>query len=356
MNKCYEVLGVPKTASQEDIQKAYRQKAKEHHPDRNPGDADAQRRFREIQEAYDTLSDPIKRNQYDRVGNSMHFRSHGSGFDPTMNPFADMMSEMFKNPTFQGRNLQMRLDVSFEEAFTGCVKEVNIKVKNRCVTCNGHGQTSTESCSLCSGQGFVNVNNAPFEIRTGCPNCNSTGKINLKPCSDCNSTGNLPGYREKKINIQIPSGIDNGAVIRIKAEGEESVRGGGRPGDLLVHIVVPEHPIYRRQGADLIVDIPVSYAELALGSEISLPYFQGEKLSLKVPAGTQSHSKLKLTGKGGVLPNGLIGDLIVTLKVETVKNPDENYLKILEQLATLEKNHVDSRRAAWQKKIDSTTT
>lgn len=351
MKDLYEVLGVPKTATKEEITKAYRKGAKAHHPDVNPGDPDAARRFRELQEAYDILNDPVKRDQYDRGGRSMNFQSRGPG-----NPFEDIVNEMFRQSTFQGRNVQVKLDLTFEEAFIGCNKEITLRVRNRCNTCNGQGQTSTEICKLCSGQGFVNVPDAPFDIRTSCPACNATGRTNLQNCTDCHGSGNVPGYKEKKITVVVPAGVDNGAVIRIKGEGEESIRTGGRTGDVLVHLAVGEHHIYRRQGLDLVVDIPVSYTDLALGRDMEIPYLNNEKIVLKIPAGTQSHSKFKLSGKGGSLPNGLIGDLIVTFKVETVKNPTGRYKELLEELAKLEAAQLDARREAWQKKTSSANT
>lgn len=270
-----------------------------------------------------------------------------------MDPFGDMndmMQEMFRQSTFHGRNLQIKLEITFEEAFQGCRKELSLKQRHRCTNCAGHGQTSSDNCNICGGQGFVNVHNAPFEIRTSCQNCNATGKVNVKPCSDCSGTGHLPGYQEKKIEVVVPSGIDNGAIIRVKGEGETSLRGGGRPGDLMVHVVVAEHPIYRKSGTDLLVDIPVSYTNLALGADIEFPHFNNEKIMLRIPPGTQSGSRFKVAGKGGCNPNGILGDLVVTLKVETVKTPDEKYRKVLEELAKFERENLDSRRAAWLKK------
>lgn len=352
MKDLYEVLGVPKTATKDEITKAYRKGAKAHHPDVNPGDPDAARRFRELQEAYDILNDPVKRDQYDRGGRSMHFQSRGDA----PHPFDDIFQEMFRQSTFQGRNIQVKLDLTFEEAFSGCRKDISLKVRNRCNTCNGQGKTSTEMCKLCNGQGFVNVNDAPFDIRTSCPACGATGKANLQNCVDCSGTGNMPGYQEKKIEVVVPAGIDNGAVIRVKGEGEQSLRSGGRAGDVLVHVVVGEHTIYRRQGIDLVVDVPVSYTDLALGREMEIPYLNNEKIVLKIPAGTQSHSKFKLGGKGGNLPNGLVGDLIVTFKVETVKNPTGRYKELLEELAKFEGEHLDARREAWKKKTVTPNT
>jgi molecular chaperone DnaJ len=351
MKDLYAVLGIPKTATKEEITKAYRKGAKTHHPDVNPGDADAARRFGEIQEAYDILSDPNKRAEYDR-GPTMHFRrgnaSPFSGFDP----FAEMAADFFHKSNFRGRNLQVRLELDLYEVYTGCKKQIFLKIKNKCNTCKGQGQTSSENCSHCNGEGFVKVNNAPFEFRTNCTFCNGSGKVNPKPCSDCSGKGTIPGYKEKKIEIEIPCGIDNGMQVRVHGEGEESQK-GGNPGDVIVFIIVKDHPIFTRQGIDLFVDVPVSYTQLALGSDVEIPTLSGDKILLKIPAGTQSHSKFKINAKGLPAPQGVIGDMFVTVKVETPKELTDEYKNALEILRTLEDSQIGPKRTLWQKNAAS---
>lgn len=347
MKDLYAILGVPKNASKDDIVKAYRKGAQQHHPDRNPGDAEAEARFRDIQEAYDILSDQNKRADYDRGGHTMHFRMHGQG-QPFSSNFNDVMSDIFGASKFRGRNLTVRLEINLADAYQGCNKEVLIKVKNSCTSCKGQGQVSNETCASCGGNGFVKIHNAPFEFRQNCPVCNGLGKINPIPCSDCNATGMLSGYKEKKIEVQIPCGIESGMNIRLAGLGEESLR-GGNSGDLIVHVLVNEHEYFQRDGIDLLIDVPLSYSQLMLGTEIEIPTICDEILTCKIPEGTQSHAKFKLGGKGMKLPNGVYGDMIVTVKCETPKNAPQDYMEAVKKLQEFEKKHIGPRRERWNK-------
>ena len=349
MKDLYAILGVPKNASKEDITKAYRKGAQQHHPDRNPGDAEAEVRFREIQEAYDVLGDPAKRQDYDNGGSSMHFRMRGGG-QPFGDHFSDIMSNIFGASSFRGRNLTIRVEISLQEAYSGCKKEINIKVKNTCTTCKGHGQVSNENCASCAGTGFTKINNAPFEFRQNCSVCNGLGKINPIPCNDCKGSGSLSGYKEKKIEVNIPCGVESGMNLRLPGMGEESLR-GGHSGDLIVHVLVNEHEYFHRDGIDLMIDVPLTYSQLALGCEVEIPTICDEILTCKIPEGTQSHTKFKLGGKGMILPNGIMGDMIVTVKMETPKNMTQEYKDAIKTLQEFEKNQVGERRIRWQKII-----
>ena len=352
MKDYYAILGVPKTASKDEIVKAYRKGAQQHHPDRNPGDAEAESRFRDIQEAYDILSDTSKRSDYDSGGSSMHFRMRGGG-SPFGSHFSDVMSDIFGNSTFRGRNLQIRLEINLADAYNGCKKEVVVKVKNTCTTCKGHGQVSNEQCASCGGQGFTKVNNAPFEFRTNCNVCNGLGKINPIPCTDCNGTGNLSGYKEKKIDVHIPCGVESGLNLRLPGLGEESLR-GGNPGDLIVHVLVNDHEYFMRDGIDLMIDVPLTYSQLALGCEVEIPTICDEVLTCKIPDGTQSHTKFKLGGKGMKLPNGVYGDMIVTVKADVPKNSSPEYKEAIKKLVDFEKLHISPRRKKWQEILSRT--
>lgn len=343
MKDPYAVLGISKTATKEEITKAYRQGAKTHHPDVNPGDADAERRFREIQEAYDILSNPSKRAEYESGG--MNFRRREAGMG---SPFSDMMNDFFGASTFRGRNVQVRLEITLEEVYSGCKKTVKIKSKPKCETCKGQGVVSSESCSECKGEGFVKIHNAPFEFRKNCSTCSGTGKINPVPCNDCSGMGTKSGVHEKEISVDVPCGIDSGMQIRMQGYGEESLK-GGRQGDLVVYIVVKDHDLFSRDGIDLLLDVPVSYTQLALGCDLEIPTITNERLALKVPPGTQTHSKFKLRGKGLPVPQGYVGDLIVTLKVETPKTLSAEYVEVLNKLATHEMQQIDPKRSNWQK-------
>jgi len=344
MKDYYVALGVPRNASKEDIVRAYRKGAQTHHPDRNPGDSDAEKRFREIQEAYEILNDPEKRAEYDSGGHSMHFRMRG--FEG--NPFTGSFGDIFQNSSYRGRNLTVRLEIDLSEAYSGCIKEIIIKVKNTCTTCKGQGQVSNESCANCNGQGFTKVNNAPFEFRTNCSICNGLGKINPITCVDCNGSGMLSGYKEKKIQVQIPCGVDSGINLKMSGQGEESIR-GGNPGDLIVHILVKEHDCFQREGIDLLVDVPLAFSQLTFGCEVEIPTICDEMLTCKIPTGTQSHAKFKLGGKGMKLPNGVYGDMIVTVKVEVPKGITSEYKEAILKLQDFEKNNFGPRRQRWLK-------
>lgn len=347
MKDPYAVLGVSKNATKEDIVKAYRKGAQQHHPDRNPGDQDAEARFRDIQQAYEILSDPIKKSEYDSGGSTMRFRtrtSDGFGFDGMMNDF-------FQNSTFRGRNVQVRLEIDLKEAYTGCNKIVLFKTKNICVNCKGSGQIAVDNCPTCEGQGFTKVNNAPFEFRTNCTTCSGSGKVNPKKCDDCNGSGALPGYKERKSELVLPMGVSNNTQVRLVGQGEESIRPGGKPGDAIVFIIIRDHSYFTRDGLDLFVDIPVSYTQLVLGCELEFYNLVDEKIVLKVPAGTQSHSKLKIRGRGMIIPSGVAGDIIVTLKVETPTKINDDYKESILALKGFEENQIDPKRQQWQKNV-----
>jgi len=352
MKDPYSVLGVAKNATKEEIVKAYRKGAQTHHPDRNPGDSEAEVRFREIQEAYDILSDDSKRADYDRNGFSMHFRNRGNaGGSPFNADFGEVMSEIFGKSTFRGRNLNVRVEIDLEEAYNGCTKEIFLKLKNTCTTCKGLGQLSNEVCGSCQGQGFTKVNNAPFEFRTNCSVCNGLGKINPIPCNDCKASGFLSGYKEKKIQVLIPCGIDDGMVLKLNGEGEESVR-GGRQGDLIVHVLVREHSLFTRDGIDLMVDVPMTYSQLVFGCDIDVTTIGKEVVTVKIPEGTQSHSKFKIRGKGMRLPNGVYGDLFITVKIEIPKNVSIEYKESVKKLMPFEMNNLGAKREQWLKNVN----
>jgi len=351
MKDYYAILGVSRNASKDEIVKAYRKGAQQHHPDRNPGDAEAEARFKEIQEAYDVLSDTAKKADYDAGGSTMRFnRRSSSDFN-----FDGMVNDFFQNASYRGRNIQIRLELDLEEVYKGGVKTVFYKTRNLCSNCHGQGQIFTDTCQSCNGQGFTKVNNAPFEFRTNCTTCSGLGKVNPKKCEDCNGTGSLPGYKENKVDINIPRGVSEGTQFRLVGLGEQSIRPGGKPGDAIVFILIKDHPVFNRDGLDLNIDIPVSYTQLALGSEIEVPTLAGEKILLKIPPGTQSHSKLKVKGKGMHMSSGSFsdGDLIVTVKVETPKQVSDEYKNLLISLSEFEKANIGHKRELWLKNMNS---
>lgn len=359
MKDFYEVLGVTRSATDEEIKKAYRKGARKYHPDVNPGDPEAVEKFKEVQEAYETLSDPLKKSRYDgTTAHNMHFRrkpKKGPATPPPGSSFEEVMEEFFGGSSFKGRNITVRLEIDFKEVLAGCTKHVKVKKRKRCSGCMGHGYTGFQPCPHCEGSGFVQVADAPFGFRTACQVCGGSGKASVVKCGDCAGSGFLPGYTEEAVVINIPSGIDNGMQVRLAGQGEESLR-GGRAGDLIVFVLVKEHPIFSREGPDITVEVPVSYTQLVLGGEIEIPTLAEGRLKVKVPEGSQSHTKFRLRGKGFPNGRGSMGDLIATLKIETPKNLNEEYKKALEQLAELEKHNVTPRREQWAKKVAAEST
>ena len=334
----YEVLGVEKGADDATIKKAYRQLAKKYHPDMNPGDKEAEKKFKEASEAYAVLSDPDKRRQYDQFGHSA-FEGGGAGggfggFDFNGADFSDIFGDIFgdffgggsrggarSNGPMKGANLRTSVRISFEQAVFGVDKELDLNLKDTCKTCNGSGAkpgTSPETCRKCGGRGqVVTQHSTPFgTIRNSqvCPDCGGTGKTIKEKCPDCHGSGYISS--RKKIQVSIPAGIDNGQSVRIRDKGEPGVNGGPR-GDLLVEVVVDRHPIFQRQDMNIFSTVPVSFAVAALGGEILIDTVDG-KVVYDVKAGTQTDTRIRLRGKGvpSLRNKDVRGDHYVTLVVQ----------------------------------------
>ncbi len=332
----YEVLGVERGADDATIKKAYRQLAKKYHPDMNPGDEEAEKKFKEASEAYAVLSDPDKRCQYDQFGHSA-FEGGGAGgfggFDFGGADFSDIFGDIFgdffgggsrssrSNGPMKGANLRTSVRITFEEAVFGVEKELDLNLKDTCKTCNGTGAkpgTSPETCHRCGGRGqVVTQHQTPFgTIRNSqvCPDCNGTGKTIKDKCPDCHGSGYISG--RKKIQVSIPAGIDNGQSVRIRDKGEPGVNGGPR-GDLLVEVVVDRHPIFQRQDMNIFSTVPMSFAVAALGGEILIDTVDG-KVVYDVKAGTQTDTRVRLRGKGvpSLRNKDIRGDHYVTLVVQ----------------------------------------
>ena len=310
----YEVLGVDKNADDAALKKAYRVLAKKYHPDMNPGDTEAEKKFKEASEAYAVLSDPEKRRQYDQFGHAAFDGTGGAGgFDFSGMDFTDIFGDIFgdlfgggrsrrgNSGPMQGANIRTSVRINFEEAVFGCTKELELNVKEECKTCHGTGAkpgTSPETCSKCGGKGQVVMTSQSFfgtvrNIQT-CPDCRGTGKIIKERCQDCRGTGFVP--MRKKFAMDIPAGIDNGQCIRKTGLGDPGTNGGPR-GDVLVEVVVGRHPIFRRQDYNIFSTVPVSYAIAALGGEVLVDTVDG-RVAYEVKAGTQTDTKVRLKGKG----------------------------------------------------------
>ncbi len=334
----YEVLGVSKDADDATLKKAYRQVAKKYHPDMNPGDAEAERKFKEASEAYAVLSDPDKRRQYDQFGHAAFEGGAGGGgfggFDFSGADFSDIFGDIFgdlfggsrrgranQGPR-KGMNIRKSVRITFEEAVFGCEKELDMILKDSCTTCNGTGAkpgTSPETCPKCGGKGQVVYTQQSFfgmvqNVQT-CPDCGGTGKIIRDKCPDCGGTGYTSN--RKKIAVTIPAGIDNGQSVRIREKGEPGVNGGPR-GDLLVEVVVSRHPIFQRQDMHIFSTVPISFAQAALGADIRVKTVDGEVIYTVKP-GTKTDTKVRLKGKGvpSVRNSQVRGDHYVTLVIQT---------------------------------------
>ncbi|MCM1102408.1 MAG: molecular chaperone DnaJ [Clostridium sp.] len=330
----YEVLGVDKNADEATIKKAYRALAKKYHPDVNPGDAEAEKKFKEASEAYAVLSDPDKKRQYDQFGHSA-FEGGAGGFDFTGADFGDIFGDIFgdffggggrrssarNNGPMKGANIRTSVRVTFEEAVFGCRKEIDLNVKEICKTCNGSGAkpgTSPETCGRCSGKGQIPTVHQTFlgTVRSVevCPECQGSGKIIREKCEECRGSGYVS--MRKRYSVDIPAGIDNGQMVRQPGLGEPGSNGGPR-GDVLVEVIVGRHPIFQRQEFNIYSTVPVSFAVAALGGEIFIDTVDG-KVIYEVKAGTQTDTKVRLKGKG--VPSwrnkDVRGDHYVTLVVQ----------------------------------------
>ncbi len=332
----YEVLGVDKNADDGTIKKAYRQLAKKYHPDMNPGDTEAEKKFKEASEAYAVLSDPDKKRQYDQFGHAAFDggMGGGGGFDFSGMDMGDIFGDIFgdlfggssrrrsaSNGPMKGTNLRAAVRITFEEAAFGWEKEIEITLKDECTTCHTTGAkpgTQPETCSKCGGKGKVVYTQQSFlgmvqNVQT-CPDCHGTGKIIKEKCPDCRGTGYIA--KRRKIKVSIPAGIDNGQSVRIREKGEPGTNGGPR-GDLLVEVNVSRHPIFQRQDMNIYSTAPVSFAQAALGGEVRISTIDGDIL-YDVKPGTQTDTRIRLKGKGipSLRNSSVRGDHYVTLVVQ----------------------------------------
>ena len=331
----YEVLGVERGADDATLKKAYRKLAKKYHPDMNPGDKEAEAKFKEATEAYSVLSDPEKRRTYDQYGHAA-FENGGAGqgggfggFDFNGADMGDIFGDLFgggrsrraNNGPMRGANLRAVVHITFQEAVFGCEKELELTLKDTCSKCNGTGAkpgTSPETCTKCHGTGQVTYTQQSMfgmvrNVQT-CPDCGGTGKIIKDKCPDCRGTGFTAS--RKKIQVSIPAGIDDGQSIRIREKGEPGTNGGPR-GDLLVEVQVARHPIFQRQDMNIFSTAPITYAQAALGGKIRISTVDGE-VEYEVKPGTQTDTKIRLRGKGvpSLRNKNVRGDQYVTLVVQ----------------------------------------
>jgi molecular chaperone DnaJ len=345
----YEILGVEKNASEQEIKSAYRKLALTYHPDRNPGDRAAEEEFKEAAEAYSVLSDADKRHMYDRFGHAGLGSAATSGFDPNaFTGFEDILgglgdifgfSDVFgggrrRGGPRRGADLRYDLEISFAESAREFETSIQIPRQETCETCGGNGAaegTKPTTCPQCHGRGQLQYQQGFFTVARTCGQCRGTGTIVAKPCPTCRGAGRV--QKDRKLTVRIPAGIATGQRLRISGEGEAGVAGGPR-GDLYVVIQVQEHPFFHRDGNDLYCEVPLNFPTLALGGEIRIPTLDGDE-PFTVPAGTQTGTTFRVRAKGMPDVGGRgRGDLLDTVKVKTPKKLTRDQRKLLEQLAT----------------------
>ena len=363
----YEVLGVSKGASDDELKKAFRKEAKKYHPDLHPGDKEAEAKFKEINEAYEVLSDPEKRQRYDQFGHAGVDPNYGAGggaYSGGFGDFGDIFSDIFgggfgfgggnrRNGPKRGNDVRQVVNVSFEEAAFGCKKKINITKQESCPSCGGTGArkgTSPETCQHCHGTGQIQTQQRTIlgymTNVTTCPQCHGTGKIIKEPCKDCRGTGKI--RNSKTVEINIPAGIDDGQTMQLSGQGEPGERGGPN-GDLLVTVRVRRHEIFERQDNDVYLNMPISFVQAALGATLTVPTLDGA-VEYDIPEGTQSGTRFRLRGKGIPFIRGKgRGDQYVTVTVEVPKNLSSRQKELLREFEE-DKNYKQKKSFAEKMK------
>ena len=364
----YEVLGVSKGASDDELKKAFRKEAKKYHPDLHPGDKEAEAKFKEINEAYEVLSNPEKRQKYDQFGHAGVDSNYGAGGGyggSGFGDFGDIFSDIFgggfgfggsggrRNGPRRGNDVRQVVTISFEEAAFGCKKKINITKQEDCPTCKGTGAkpgTSAETCSHCHGTGQIQTQQRTIlgymTNVTTCPHCQGSGKIIKDPCRDCRGTGKV--RKTRTVEIDIPAGIDDGQTMQLSGQGEAGER-GGPSGDLLITVRVRPHQMFERSGNDVYLNMPVTFVQAALGATLTVPTLDGV-VEYDIPEGTQSGTRFRLRGKGIPFIRGKNrGDQYVTVEVEVPKNLSQRQKEILREFDE-EKNYKKKKSFAEKMK------
>ncbi|PQO24800.1 molecular chaperone DnaJ [Rhodobacteraceae bacterium WD3A24] len=371
----YDVLGVSRGASEEEIKKAYRRKAKELHPDRNGDNPDAEAQFKEVNEAYDALKDPERKAAYDRFGHAAFEGGMGGagagGPRGGMHPggdfasaFSDVFEDLFgdfmggarggaRQRAMRGSDLRYNMTITLEEAYSGIRKTIRVPSLSTCESCEGSGAeggAEPVNCPTCAGMGKVRAQQGFFTVERGCPTCGGLGQIVKDPCKACGGQGRVE--RDRSLSVNVPAGVETGTRIRLSGEGEAGMR-GGPAGDLYIFIQVQEHPLFDRDGANLFCRVPVSVATAALGGEIEVPNIDGGRSRVKVPAGSQTGKQMRLRGKGmPALRGGGDGDLMIELAVETPVNLTGRQKELLREFEELSE-HNNPERSSFFSKVKS---
>ncbi|MGQ0578156.1 MAG: molecular chaperone DnaJ [Betaproteobacteria bacterium] len=362
----YEVLGVNRDASEEEIKKAYRKLAMKHHPDRNPDNPKSEGLFKEAKEAYEVLSDSGKRGAYDQYGHAgvdpqagMGAGAAGAGFGSFADAFGDIFGDIFgagrqRSNVYRGADLRYNLEISLEEAARGTETRVRIPTMEKCESCGGSGAkpgTQPMTCPTCGGQGQVRMTQGFFSIQQTCPKCHGSGKVVQSPCTSCNGAGRVK--RQKTLSVKIPAGVDEGDRIRLSGEGEAGVN-GGPSGDLYVVIHIRAHEMFSREGNDLHCEMPISITKAALGGEIEIPTLDGYA-KIRIPLETQTGKVFRLRGKGikGVRSNAY-GDLLCHVVLETPVNLTPRQKELLQELEDIDERDSgrhNPRAKSWMDRV-----
>jgi molecular chaperone DnaJ len=362
----YEVLSVERTASDGDIKAAFRKQAMQLHPDRNPGDNEAEHRFKEINEAYEILKDPDKRAAYDRFGHAafehgsgMNAAAHGFGAD-FATTFSDIFDDLFGMSGRRGRgsgrergsDLRYNMEISLLEAFAGKAAQIRIPTPVTCEACSGTGAkpgTKPKACPMCAGLGKVRHAQGFFTLERTCPNCQGRGQVIDSPCGSCSGSGRV--VRERTLSVNIPPGVEDGTRIRLAGEGEAGVR-GGPAGDLYIFLSIGTHSFFQRDGADLHCRVPVSLVTAALGGEFEVPTIDGGKTRVKVPEGMQTGRRFRLQGKGmPVLRSRQSGDMYVQVVVETPQKLTKKQRELLAEFDSLSSTETQPESSGFFGKV-----
>ncbi|MCB1520832.1 MAG: molecular chaperone DnaJ [Hyphomicrobiaceae bacterium] len=353
----YETLGLQRNASEADLKSAFRRLAKDCHPDRHPGDKDAEQKFKEINEAYEALKDPQKRAAYDQFGHAAFDGSAGRGGPGGFGPdFASSMSDIFddlfgefmggrrggggggqrsRSGRERGADLRYNMEISLGDAYSGKNAEIVVPTSVGCDTCSGTGAkagTKPTTCPTCAGQGKVRASQGFFTIERTCPSCHGRGEIIQDPCPSCSGSGRIT--KERKLAVNIPPGVEDGTRIRLAGEGEAGLR-GGPAGDLYIFLSIKPHEFFQRDGADIFCKVPIAMTTAALGGQIDVPTVEGSITRVKVPEGTETGKQFRLRGKGmPVLRSKVTGDMYIQVEVETPKNLTRRQRELLEEFET----------------------
>jgi len=363
----YEVLGLARGASEQDIKSAFRRLAKKYHPDANQGDPDSERQFKEVNEAYEVLKDPQKRAAYEQFGHAA-FEGGGpgpGGFGPE---FASSMEDIFENffgdfmggrrgargrPGHErGSDLRYNMEISLQEAFHGKTAEIVVPTSVGCESCSGTGAkpgTTPSSCSTCGGYGKVRASQGFFTIERTCPACQGRGEVIDDPCGDCNGLGRVA--RERTLSVNIPAGVEDGTRIRLAGEGEAGLR-SGPPGDLYIFLALKPDPFFQRDGSDVFCRVPISMVKAALGGHIDVPTLEDTVTRVKIPPGTESGKQFRLKGKGmPVLRTKMMGDMYIQVDVETPKNLTKRQRELLEEFEKESKSDTSPESTGFFAKV-----